>query len=245
MFSQSLDFSNLWFSPDGQHLLTVYNGATTAARSWRLLDVALPSGTSTTGTIRSHVIPDLASDNAFQTNGDRTKGHFPVYWSHPVFALGANGDVLVVGVSGQYNGRSLPQNEIATANGKVGSVLAFNVATNTFQSLTEPTNENLATHVTATNTQHPGFVFVSYWNESTRGSKYNGEIIAINLANPFGVGGTIELVHHRSNVANRFYHGLTLPTVSPDGKKLIFSSTWGPRQSVVQTFVLDLNGLVP
>ena len=244
-FSQSLDFSNLWFSPDGQHLLTVYNGATTAARSWRLLDVALPSGTSTTGTIRSHVIPDLASDNAFQTNGDRTKGHFPVDWSHPVFALGANGDVLVVGVSGQYNGRSLPQNEIATANGKVGSVLAFNVATNTFQSLTEPTNENLATHVTATNTQHPGFVFVSYWNESTRGSKYNGEIIAINLANPFGVGGTIELVHHRSNVANRFYHGLTLPTVSPDGKKLIFSSTWGPRQSVVQSFVLDLNGLVP
>lgn len=244
-FAQSLDFSNLWFSPDGQHLLTLYNGSTTATRSWRLLDVSYPSSTSTTGFITPHVIPELTSDNAFQTNGNRTKGHFPVNWSHPTFALGANGDPLIVGVSGQFNGRSFPQNEVATANGKSGSVLAFNVSTNSFQSLTEPTNENLATHVTATNTQHPGFVFVSYWNDTARGSKYRGEIIAINLANPFGPGGTIELVHHRTNVANRFYHGNTLPTVSPDGKKLVFSSTWGTRQSVVQTFVLDLNGLVP
>lgn len=244
-FAQSLDFSNLWFSPDGQHLLTLYNGSTTATRSWRLLDVAYPSGGSTTGAITSHVIPDLVSDNAFQTNGNRTKGHFPVNWSHPVFALGANGDVFVVGVSGQYNGHSFPQNEVATASGKAGSVLAFNVTTNSFQSLTEPANENLATHVTATNTQHPGYVFVSYWNDTARGSKYSGEIIAINLANPFGPGGTIELVHHRTNVANKFYHGNTLPTVSPDGKRLIFSSTWGTRQSVVQSFVLDLNGLVP
>lgn len=244
-FAQSLDFSNLWFSPDGQHLLTLYNGSTSATRSWRLLDVNYPSGISTTGTITSHVIPDLASDNAVQTKGNRTKGHFPVNWSHPVFALGANGDVLVVGVSGQFNGRSFPQNEVATASGKAGSVMAFNVSTNSFRSLTEPTNENLATHVTATNTQHPGYVFVSYWNDTTRGSKYSGEIIAINLANPFGPGGTIELVHHRTNVANKFYHGNTLPTVSPDGKRLIFSSTWGTRQSVVQSFVLDLNGLVP
>ena len=244
-FAQSLDFSNLWFSPDGQHLLTLYNGSTTATRSWRLLDVNYPSGTSTTGTITSHVIPDLVSDNAFQTKGNRTKGHFPVNWSHPVFALGANGDVFVVGVSGQFNGHSFPQNEVATANGKAGSVLAFNVSTNSFRSLTDPTNENLATHITATNTQHPGYVFVSYWNDTTRGSKYSGEIIAINLSNPFGTNGTIELVHHRTNIANKFYHGNTLPTVSPDGKKLIFSSTWGTRQSVVQSFVLDLNGLVP
>ncbi len=234
-FAQSLDFSNLWFSPDGQHLLTLYTGATTATRSWRLLDMNYAAGA-----ISSHVIPDLVSDNAFQSQGDRTKGHFPVNWSHPVFALGANGDVSVVGVSGQYNGRSVSQSEIATANGRVGSVLAFNVTTNTFQSLTDPTNENLATHITATNTQHPGYVFVSYWNDTTRGAKYSGEIIAINLANPFGANGTIELVHHRTNVANHFYHGNTLPTVSPDGTKLIFSSTWGIGQSLVQTFVLDL-----
>ena len=244
-FSQSLDFANLWFSPDGQHLLTVYNGAKTATRSWRLLDVSYPSGTNTTGTITSHAIPDLPSDNAFQSKGDPTKGHFPVNWSHPVFALGANGDVYVVGVSGQYNGRKFPQSEVATANGRVGSVLAFDVSTNKFESLTDPTNENLATHITATNTQHPGYVFVNYWNDTTRGSKYSGEIIAINLANPFGPKGIIELVHHRTNVANKFYYGNTLPTVSPDGKKLVFSSTWGPRQSVVQSFVLDLSGLVP
>lgn len=239
-FARSLDFSNLWFSPDGRYLLTLYSGSTTATRSWRLLDVDY-----STGTISSHAIPDLIGDNAFQTNGDRTKGHFPVNWSHPVFALGANGDVSVVGVSGQFNGRSFSQSEVATANGRVGSVLAFNVTTNTFRSLTDPTNENLATHITATNTQHSGYVFVSYWNDTTRGTRFSGELVAINLANPFGASGTIELAHHRTNVANRFYHGNTLPTVSPDGKKLIFSSTWGPRQSLVQTYVLDLVGRVP
>lgn len=239
-FAQSLDFSNLWFSPDGQHLLTLYTGSTTATRSWRLLDVNY-----STGAISSHAIPDLVGDNAFQTNGDRTKGHFPVNWSHPVFARGANGDVSIVGVSGQFNGRSFSQSELATANGRAGSVLAFNVTTNTFRSLTDPTNENLATHITATNTQHSGYIFVSYWNDLARGSRFSGELVTINLANPFGANGTIELAHHRTNVANHFYHGNTLPTVSPDGRRLIFSSTWGMRQSRVQTYVLDLDGIVP
>ena len=86
---------------------------------------------------------------------------------------------------------------------------------------------------------------MSYWNDNTRGTKYKGELVAINLDNPFGVSGTIELAHHRTNIANKNYYDNTLPTVSPDGKKLIFSSTWGPLQSVVQTFVLDLRGKVP
>ncbi len=124
-------------------------------------------------------------------------------------------------------------------------MLAFNVTTNTFRSLTDPTNENLATHITATNTLRSGYVFVSYWNYLTRGSRFSGELVAINLADPFGANGTIELAHHRTNVANRFYHGNTLQTVSPDGRKLIFSSTWGSRQSLVQTYVLDLDGIVP
>ncbi len=239
-YATALDFGNLWFSPDGRHILTIYNGSTTATRSWRLLDVDYAAST-----IAPHVMPNLTADDAFQTNGDRLKGHMPVNWSHPVFALGPNGsDVYIVGVSGQYNGRSFPQSEIATANGAVGSVLAFNVTTNTFKSITDPTNENLATHITATNTQHPGYVFVSYWNDTTRGSKYSGEIIAINLDNPFGANGTIELVHHRTNVANHVYHANTLPTVSPDGTRLVFSSTWGPLQSVVQSFVLDLRGKI-
>lgn len=240
-YATALDFSNLWFSPDGRHILTIYNGSTVSTRSWRLFDVDY-----TAGAIAPHVIPNLTADDAFQTNGDRLKGHMPVNWSHPVFALGPNGtDVFIVGVSGQYNGRSVPQNEITTANGAVGSVLAFNVTTNTFKSLTDPTNENLATHITATNTQHPGYVFVSYWNDTTRGTKYSGEIIAINIANPFSANGTIELVHHRTNVANHTYHANSLPTVSPDGTRLVFSSTWGPLQSIVQSFVLDLRGKVP
>lgn len=240
-FAKALNFAALFFSPDGQHILTLYNGSTPSVRSWRLLDVDYGMKT-----ISPHVIPDLVGDNVFQTNGNRLQGQMPVNWSHPVFAFGPNGsDVYIVGVSGQYNTRVFSQNEISTANGKVGSVLAFNVTNNKFKSLTDPTNENLATHITATNTQHPGYVFVSYWNDTTRGPKYRGELVAINLDNPFGLNGTIELAHHRTNIANHFYHGYSFPTVSPDGKKLIFSSTWGPQQAIVETFVLDLVGKVP
>ena len=67
-----------------------------------------------------------------------------------------------------------------------------------------------------------------YWNDTNCGSNYSSEIIAINPDISFGTNGTIELVHHRTNVANHNYHGNTLPTVSPDGTRLVFSSTWGP-----------------
>ncbi len=243
-YSNALDFSALWFSPDGGHFVALYGGSTESLRSWRLLDVNYGAGT-----ITPHVIPDLAGDSTFQTNGDRLKGHMPVNWSHPVFSFGPNGsDVYLVGVSGQFNKRTFAQNEITTSNGQVGSVLAFNVTNNTFHSLTDATDENLATHVTATNTLHPGYVFVTFWNDINlpgRGPKYAGELVAINLANPFGANGTIELAHHRTTIANDFYHGYTLPNVSPDGKKLVFSSTWGSIQAIVQTYVLDLTSKIP
>ena len=241
--ANALDFSNLWFSPDGNHLLTLYGGSTVTTRSWRLLDVNYNSGA-----ITSHVIPELTGDAAFQTNGDRTKGHFPVNWSHPVFTTAPDGDTYVFGVSGQFNGQPFDQSEITTSNGSVGSVLAFNVTDNTFHSLTDPTNENLATHVIATNTLNPEYVFVTYWNDTTnpaRGTKYSGEIIAIKLTDPFGTNGIIQLVHHRTSIANVNYYGNTLPTVSPDGTKLIFSSTWGEVQASVSTYLLDLTSRLP
>jgi Ca2+-binding RTX toxin-like protein len=242
-FANALDFSNLWFSPDGSHLLTLYGGSTVATRSWRLLDVDY-----NTSTIAPHVIPNLTSDDAFQINGDRTQGNFPVNWSHPVFTTGPDGDIYVVGVSGQFNGQSFTQAEITTSNGLVGSVLAFNVNDNTFHSLTDSTDENLATHVIATNTANPDYIFVTYWNDTTnpaRGPKYAGEIVAIKLTDPFGINGLIELVHHRTSIANGNYYGNTLPTVSPDGTQLVFSSTWGTVQGSVSTYLLDLTGKLP
>ncbi len=231
--ANALDFSNLWFSPDGSHLLTLYGGSSVTTRSWRLLDVNY-----NTGTIDSHVIPNLTSDDTFETNGDRTKGHFPVNWSHPVFTTGPDGDIYVVGVSGQFNGQSFTQAEISTSNGVVGSVLAFNVNDDTFHSLTDSTDENLATHVIATNTANPEYVFVTYWNDTSnpgRGLKYAGEIVAIKLTDPFGTNGLIQLVHHRTSIANGNYYGNTLPTVSPDGTQLVFSSTWGEVQGISST----------
>ena len=236
--ANALDFSNLWFSPDGTHLLTLYGGSSVTTRSWRLLDVNY-----NTGTIAPHVIPNLTSDDTFQTNGDRTKGHFPVNWSHPVFTTGPDGDIYVVGVSGQFNGQSFTQTEITTSNGVVGSVLAFNVNDDTFHSLTDSTDENLATHVIATNTANPEYIFVTYWNDTSnpgRGLKYAGEIVAIKLTDPFGTNGLIQLVHHRTSIAMDNYYGNTLPTVRPDGMQLVFSSTWDETQGSVSTYILDL-----
>jgi hypothetical protein len=236
--ANALDFSNLWFSPDGNHLLTLYGGSSVSTRSWRLLDVNY-----NTSTIAPHTIPNLTSDDAFQINGDRTQGHFPVNWSHPVFTSGPDGDIYVVGVSGQFNGRSFTQAEITTSNGQVGSVLAFNVNDDTFHSLTDSVDENLATHVIATNTANSEYIFVTYWNDTTnpaRGPKYSGEIVAIKLTDPFGTNGLIELVHHRTSIANEYYYGNTLPTIRPDGTQLVFSSTWGETQGSVSTYILDL-----
>ena len=127
-------------------------------------------------------------------------------------------------------------------------MLAFNVTDNSFHSLTDPTDENLATHVTATNTANPGYVFVTYWNDTTnpaRGPKYSGEIVAIKLTDPFGTNGLVQLVHHRTSIANVNYYGNTLPTVSPDGTQLVFSSTWGEVQGSVSTYLLDLTTKLP
>jgi len=118
-----------------------------------------------------------------------------------------------------------------------------NVNDDTFHSLTDSTDENLATHVIATNTANPEYIFVTYWNDTSnpgRGLKYAGEIVAIKLTDPFGTNGLIQLVHHRTSIAMDNYYGNTLPTVRPDGMQLVFSSTWDETQGSVSTYILDL-----
>ncbi len=235
-----LDIANLWFSPNGQQVLVSY-GRSDNERSWRLLDV-----NHAARTISSHVIPELTADNSFQSPGNRLLGFMPVNWSHPVFSFGENGiDVFVVGVSGQFNARTFPQNEVTTQDGRAGSVLAFKVSDDSYRSLTDSVNENQASHVTATNTLSPGRVYVTYLNDPARGANFKGELVSIRLDDPFGTGGTTHLAHHRTSTANQFYSGSALPSVSPDGSRLVFSSTWGAAQSVVQTYVINLPVAAP
>ena len=173
--------------------------------------------------------------------GDPLLGHFRVRWGHPVFTYAANGaDVYIVGSSGNWRGSVISEVETHGPDGKVGGVLAYNINSDTYRSLTIPTDEADVGHVTGTNLNNPGYIFVAYAGRSDGGSLYRGEIVAINLEDPGAVNGLITLAHHRTNSLNNRYDCQPHIVASPDGSQLIFSSTWGEAQNEVATYLLDL-----
>jgi hypothetical protein len=229
----SLNTNSMRFAPDGSRVLVQYYGATLQSPTWRLLDVDLAAGT-----ISSHVLP-TAAEAQF---GNPLLGHFPVRWGHPVFALGANGqDVHVVGSSGNWRGSVIPEVTTHDPGGRVGGVLSFNTHTDVFTSLTTPTDEATVSHVNATNYANPGYIFVSYEAKLSVGSKYRGEIIAIKLDDPSSGDAVTRLAHHRTNALEDCYSCQVHLAASPQGDRLLFSTTWGLSQSVVSSYLLDLD----
>ena len=231
--SQDDTFANsLRYSPDGQNILVLYGNLDTVATNYfRLLDVNLTAGTMT-----PHAVPPH-SDEGTPAPSD---GFFPFYWGHSDFAYEQNKqDVYLVGRSGDWWGQAI--DGVETLNGTVGDILAYNVKTHTYRSLTEPTDEARMSHVTTTNDANPGYVFVSYTSHLDGGSERRGEIVAINLEDPGNpTTGLIDLAHHRSN-ATDFYHGESHLVASPDGTQLIVSSTWGASQAVVSAYLIDVD----
>jgi WD40 repeat protein len=73
------------------------------------------------------------------------------------------------------------------------------------------------------------------------GFPFDGEIYAIKLDGS----GTVErLAHHRANGVD--YDSSPLPTPSPDGRRVLFSSNWGdPTGRPVQGYVVDTRQLCP
>jgi Ca2+-binding RTX toxin-like protein len=229
----SLNINSMRFAPDGSRVLVQYYGATLQSPTWRLLDVDLAAGT-----ISSHVLP-TAAEAQF---GNPLLGHFPVRWGHPVFALGSNGvDVHVIGSSGNWRGSVIPEVTTHDPGGRVGGVLSFNSQTNVFTSLTTPTDEATVSHVNATNYANPGYIFVSYEAKLSVGSKYRGEIIAIKLDDPSSGDAVTRLAHHRTNALEECYSCQAHLAASPQGDRLLFSTTWGLSQSVVSSYLLDLD----
>jgi hypothetical protein len=209
----------------------MYDGPEASEITWRLLDVDLAGGE-----ITPHAVPETPGGGPLCSNSDPALGHFPVNWGHPVFAYGANGDMYVVGGSGRWQGEVIEG--VQTLNGRVGGVLAFSTSTNTYLSLTDPDNEAKVSHVTATNYDRPGWVFVSY-RTNEGGSKYRGEIVALNLDAPGDPDlGIHRLAHHRTNATDNYQCQPHL-VASRDGSQLIVSSTWGDSQAVVSTYLLQ------
>jgi hypothetical protein len=229
----SLSTNSLRYSPDGSRVLVQYYGATRLSPSWRLLDVDLANG---------DIAPHVLTTDTSPLFGDPQQGHFRVRWGHPVFAYGANGsDVYVVGSSGNWRGSVVSVVETHDPENKVGGVLAYNADSNIYRSLTTPTDEAVVSHVTATNVNNPGYVFVAYAGLTDDGTRNQGEIVAINLENPGATNGLISLAHHRTNSSENCYDCQPHIAASPDASRLIFSTTWGVAQNEISTFLLDLN----
>jgi hypothetical protein len=153
-----------------------------------------------------------------------------------MFAYGAAGDMYVIGGSGRWQGQQIAG--VGVIGNGVGGVLAFNTRTNTYQALTDPQDEAKVSHVTATNYDRPGWIFVSYRTDEG-GPKYRGEIVALHLERPGDqTYGIKRLGHHHTNAALDYLAQPHL-VASPDGTKLIVSSTWGMTQTVVGAYLLE------
>jgi hypothetical protein len=118
----------------------------------------------------------------------------------------SNEDVLV-------GGRACPGSNL-------GRVVKVRLRDGLVTALTDPANEAAFSHVSARNTDRPGWVYVSYFQAP--GKRYSGEIVAVKLD---GSGEVEPWVH---------YHGLTPgcyrceahPVPSRDGKRVLFASNW-------------------
>ena len=245
--SQPTNVDDFYFSPDGQYLIVVYgddNGA-----GYRLLDVNWA-----TGSIAPHVIPvtPVPQEDYPQLRREdvRQNGFFPFLWHHVVFSEGASGKMYLVGQPGKWSKDSLssPNIQYLVGGNTIGQLLRFDPTENKYAALTNPALENIGpsreqlSHVSTTNTQNPGYVFVSYYSGdapfSASSPAYKGAIVAINIEQPTGPLGAIVLAQHRTQGGDQY---ITQPMLnaSSDGTRVLFMSTWGNYQQAVSTFELQ------
>lgn len=238
---------DFYVSADGRQIMVSYLSERRAA--FRLLDVDLASGT-----ISPHVMPvtPRATEDIPELRRDdvRLNGFFPVRWHHPVFATGASGKTYVVGQPGKWSKDSLvsPSIEYLAGTNVIGQVVRFDPETNKFASLTNPAFENILpgretlSHITATNTQNPGYVFASYYSNTApitaSSPAYLGAIVAINLEQPTGPDGAVVLGRHRSQYGDS-YIAQPLLSASSDGTQVLFQSTWGQYQQAISTYLIQ------
>ncbi len=250
--SQPSNVLDFYVAPDGQYIMITYvqDPAAGNGYAWRLLDVDLAGGQ-----IVPHVMPitpkptedypELRQDDA------RRNGFFPFYWHHAIFAAGASGKSYVVGQPGKWSKDSLisPNIQYLAGGNTIGQVLRFDPSTDIYASLTNPAFEDISasretlSHITATNTQNPGYVFASYYSGSTpftpTSPAYKGAIVAINIEQPEGPNGAVVLAQHHTNGAD-YYLVQPMLNASSDGTHVLIQSTWGEYQQMSSIYEINL-----
>src|SRR5207249_809775 len=117
-------------------------------------------------------------------------------------------------------------------------------------------SEAWASHVSTRDTSRPGWVYVTYWND-TPTTRFNDEIIAIKMGgtgaverygqyhsdfeNTTGLTGTYE-----AQYSNYDYRSQAHAVPSPDGTRVIFASNWvyqGNGGAAIQDYVIDARSL--
>ncbi len=244
--SKQSNIDDFYVSPDGRYIMVCYVHDT--GGGFRLLDVDLARGQ-----ISPHLIPVTPTPDedipALRQEAVRQNGFFPFKWHHPVFALGASGKSYVVGQPGKWSKDNLvsPNIEYLAGGNTIGQLVRFDPAENKYASLTNPVYENITasretlSHVAATNTQNPGYVFVSYYSGTdpftANSPAYKGAIVAVDIEQPTGPNGAIVLARHQTQGAEQY---ITQPMInaSSDGTRVLFQSTWGNYQQSVSTYQL-------
>jgi hypothetical protein len=96
-----------------------------------------------------------------------------------------------------------------------------------------------ASHTSTRNYIREGWAYVSHMQHMQFGPKwppYQDEVFAVKLDGSL----TVQRYAHIHSAGSKTYYAESQAIPSPDGKRILFASTWGESETPVQAYVVDL-----
>jgi hypothetical protein len=121
----------------------------------------------------------------------------------------------------------------------MGSVAMVRLRDGRVTSLTHPSNEAYAHHISTRNYFRPGWAYVGYYPEA--GKKYADEIIAVKMDGSKSV----QRFAHKHSVFSGCYRCESHAVPSPDGRRVLWASNWAGNcttcgsSSEIKAYVVD------
>lgn len=169
-----------------------------------------------------------------------SEGFTPLKFEHATTAFGEDGDVYFVGgITQGLVGEEITDTtgiNYATDDPTVGTLVGINTDTGEFHLITSgvgPGGEIEATlnHVTGTQ-QNTGSGYVAASFNEHAGLQYSGQHVRIAIGvidetTPQADRVSEVTLHRTATAGNTLQQGQPIPNLSPDGSKLLITSTWG------------------
>lgn len=151
----------------------------------------------------------------------------PYNISHYDYALDANGDDVIVG----------------TYKPSGGGVVITQRLRDGHMTTIAP---GYSSHTSCTNIRRPGWAYITYMTDWSSYPSYQPYYMEIVVAKMDGSGEVHRLSHIRHVDSDSDYETEAHASASPDGKRVIFASTWNEADGrPVQAYVIDLRDLRP